>query len=153
MVTDIHFPPLLNVEDIKVMQPISGWEDFLQEGEAYLQTARGAYSHGRKAFTPEILYNIIAMAIEKFVMAVLMKHGALPYNHTMADLVFAMDDLFPGYISAIREELLNLDHYQEICAVDSFSIIAPTPDEIPAMLSLVTKLQDLVQIKIRGDSI
>lgn len=33
-----------------------------------------------RAFTPEIICNLIAMAIEKFVMAVLMRHGALPYK-------------------------------------------------------------------------
>lgn len=148
MLVNLQSPPLLRIDDIREVQPISGWEEFLQEGEAYLQTAKGAYANGRKAFTPVILYNIVAMAIEKFVMAALMKHGALPYNHTMADLVFAMDDVFPDDISEIREELLNLDHYQEICDVDSFNIIPPTPDEIPAMLSLAGTLQDLVQMKI-----
>jgi len=32
--------------------PISGWEDFLREGEAFLKI--GAHARGRKAFTPEI---------------------------------------------------------------------------------------------------
>ena len=149
MIPDIHPPPLLRVDDIRAAQPISGWEDFLQEGEAYLQTASGAHAHGRRAFTPVILYNIIAMAIEKSVMAVLMKHGALPYNHTMVDLVFAMDDLFPEYIAAIRDDLLALDSYQEICDVDGFSITPPAPDKIPAMLSLAHALQELVHTKIR----
>lgn len=146
---DVNFqsPPLLRVDDIKAVQPITGWEDFLQEGDAYLQTAKGAHSHGRKAFTPEILYNVIAMAIEKFVMAALMKHGALPYNHTMVDLVFAMDDVFPDYISDIREGLLDLDHYQEICDVDSFNINPPSMAEIPGMLGLADDLQGLVHLK------
>ena len=147
MLMNLQSPPLLPVDNIKAIQPISGWHDFLEEGEAYLHTAKGAHANGRKVFTPEILYNIIAMSIEKFVMAALMKHGALPYNHTMADLVFAMDDVFPGYIGDIRDELLNLDHYQDICDAENFTIISPDAKEIPGMLSLGEKLQDLVHLK------
>lgn len=148
MFTDLQSPPLLPADGIRAIQPISGWQDFLEEGEAYLHTAKSAYTNGRKAFTPEILYNIIAMSIEKLVMATLMKHGALPYNHTMADLVFALDDVFPDYITEIREELLKLDSYQEICDVDSFSITPPMANEIPSMLHLGERLRQLLQQKL-----
>jgi len=77
-----------------------------------------------------------------------MKHGALPYNHTMADLVFAMDDVFPDHIKDIREELINLDSYQEICDVDSYAITPPMATEIPSMLNLGEKLRELLQQKL-----
>ena len=110
---------LIGFNEIRT-RSIEGWEDFLHEGEAYLKTAGGAQAKGRQAFTPEILYNIIAMAIEKFVMAALMKYGALPYNHTMGDLVEAMEETFPGALGEIKDKLLALDRYQEICDVDAF---------------------------------
>ncbi len=122
---------------------IDEWDLFLKDGDAFLQTATGAYKKARKVFTPEILYNIIAMAIEKFVMAALMNRGALPWNHTMGDLVEAMEDVFPVEISGVKEELRELDKYQEICDVDSFSIVPPDMDEIPKMLALAKKLQIL----------
>ncbi len=124
--------------------PISGWEDFLREGEAYLKTGTGAHARGRKAFTPEILYNIVTMAIEKLVMAALMQRGALPYNHTMADLVEAMETVFPIEILDLKEKLLDLDHYQEICDIDAFNIRPPTVLEIPGMLEMAWELRQLV---------
>ncbi len=136
-------PVLVGFGDIKT-QAIEGWEDFLHDGEAFLRTGMGAYTKGKKAFTSEILYNIIAMTIEKFVMAALMKHGALPYNHTMGDLVEAMDETFPNGMGDIREGLLELDKYQEICDIDTYNISPPSMEEIPGMLQLADRLKSLV---------
>jgi len=140
--------PLIGLQDIRV-QPIEGWEDFLNEGEAYLKTASGAHARRREVFTPEILYNIIAMAIEKFVMAALMKHGALPYNHTMGDLVAAMEETFPGALQENRQQLLDLDRYQEICDVDAFKISPPDAEEINGMLEIARHLRQLARILIQ----
>jgi hypothetical protein len=46
------------------------WSEFVQEGDAYLKTARGGQKRPG-VFTPEILYNLLAMAIEKHIMAAL----------------------------------------------------------------------------------
>ncbi|OGQ98173.1 MAG: hypothetical protein A2505_11295 [Deltaproteobacteria bacterium RIFOXYD12_FULL_55_16] len=133
------------LSDLKKAQPISGWEDFWSDGTAFLKTASSAYAQRKNAFTTVILYNIIAMAMEKFVMTSLMCEGKLPYNHTMKDLVEAMDEAFPGAISDLREGLLNLDQYQEICDIDMFKISGPAMEEIPAMLDLASRLRELVE--------
>ena len=130
------------------IQPIQGWPEFLKDGNAYLRTAQGAYKKGNRIFTPEILYNIIAMAIEKFVMAALMSRGTMPYNHTMADLVEAMETIFPHAINDIREGLLKLDSYQDICDPYEFTIVEPENDEIPEMLNLAQRLQGLAVEKL-----
>ena len=126
------------------VREISGWQEFLRDGNGYLKTAVGGYKRRRDIFSAEILYNIIAMAIEKFIMAALMRHGALPFNHTMADLVEAMDTTFPEVMDSMRKGLLALDKYQEICSLDFYSICPPPMKEIPAMLELADKLQILV---------
>lgn len=63
-------------------QPIDGWETFLGDGEGYLRTAVNAHQKQKKVFTAEILYNMVAMAIEKLCMAALMRHGTMPMNHS-----------------------------------------------------------------------
>lgn len=129
---------------ISSARSIGGWEDYVKDGESYLKTAVGAFEKQKKAFTPEILYNIIAMAIEKFIMAALMRHGTLPYNHTMKDLIAAMDAAFPAAIDELREGLVRMDGYQEICDLDGFRIVPPESSEIPGMLNLAQKLRRLV---------
>jgi len=134
------FQPL----QLKPMEPIKGWEEFLQDGDGYLKTAIAGHERRQNIFTSEILYNIIAMAIEKFVMAALMRHGALPYNHTMGDLAEAMDETFPNAMGDIGERLIELDKYQEICDIDTYNISPPSMEAIPAMLQLADRLKTLV---------
>ncbi len=126
------------------LEAIRGWEEFLHDGEGYLKAATAAYKKQKEAFTPEILYNLIAMAIEKFVMAALMQHGTMPYNHTMADLVEAMESTFPGKMTELGTGLLEMDKYQDICDLDGFKIIPPEPEKIPGMLDLAKQLHTLV---------
>jgi len=137
-----------NIADLKPVQPIQGWQVFFEDGSGYLKTAIGALVKHREVFTPGILYNIIAMAIEKFVMAALMRHGAMPYNHTMADLVEAMEETFPGELNSLRSDLLQLDKYQEICDLEGFSIKPPEMEKIPAMIDLAGRMQSLASKKI-----
>jgi hypothetical protein len=136
---------LTSLESIRAIQ---GWQEFLKDGNGYLRTAKGAYLNGNIRFTPGILYNIIAMAIEKFVMAALMCHGTMPYNHTMGDLVEAMEETFPDAIVDIREGLLQLDTYQDICDPYEFTLIVPDRDEISGMLKTASRLQELVTCQL-----
>jgi tRNA A37 threonylcarbamoyltransferase TsaD len=135
---------LIGFSDIKSFA-INGWEEYLREGDQYLTTARRAFAGQRHAFTAEILYNVIAMAIEKLVMGALMQSGNLPYNHTMRDLAEAMEEHFPGRLGGITERLLALDAYQEICDLDTYHRTPPTMAEIPAMLSLAMELQKVIR--------
>lgn len=130
---------------LKSAPSIEGWQDFLEAGNGYLNTATAAHNRQVGTFTSAILYNIIAMAIEKFVMAALMHHGDLPYNHTMTDLVDAMETIFPGQLGDIRNSLIQLDRYQEICDLEGFSISPPPMEEIPIMLYLAKRVQTLVK--------
>jgi hypothetical protein len=136
--------PTFTFADLQHVQPIQGWQEFLHDGEGFLKTAVAAHAKRKKIFTAEILYNIVAMAIEKFVMAALMRYGTMPYNHTMVDLVAAMEETFPGKLAGLRERLLQLDKYQEICDLEGFSITPPGMEKIPAMLETAAKLQVLV---------
>ena len=139
---------LFALSDLTDVSPISGWQDFLHDGQGFLATASAAISLKRKTFTAEILYNLIAMAIEKFVMAALMRHGTMPYNHTMKDMVEAMDETFPAAINDFRDDLLKMDSYQEICDLDGFKITPPEMSKITGMLTIANKLEVLVTHKL-----
>lgn len=128
---------------------IHGWQEFYRDGHAFLEAARGGHDRRQEVFTPDILYNLVAMAVEKFIMAALMSQGAMPYNHTMADLVHAMDRTFPGKMKNLREGLLSLDQYQQICDLDGYTIQPPEMDEIPRMIDLADEVRKLVRESIQ----
>ena len=125
-------------------EPIKGWEEYLEEGNQFLATANNAYAQRKEPFTTAILYNLVAMAIEKLIMALLMKSGNLPYNHTMHDLVEAIDEFLPGELAGLGEELKRLDAFQDICDMESYSISPPTMGQIGGMLALALEVQSRV---------
>ena len=138
---------LIGFSDIK-RDPITGWQEFLKEGNQFLATATNGYAKRQQVFTSEILYNLVGMGIEKLIMALLMKSGNLPYNHTMHDLVEAMEEFLPGQLTDNAEELKALDSYQEICDIESYSITPPTMDEVARMLELAGEVKSLTMKQI-----
>lgn len=90
------------------------WETFFKEGDSYLRVAQGG-ARRPKVFTPEVVYNLAAMALEKHVMAVLMYNGTLADNHTFEDLVDATDRCCP-LETTVRQRLLDLQQHQQICS-------------------------------------
>jgi hypothetical protein len=138
--TDILRTPLVGFADIRT-QAIDDWQQYKLEGQQYLRLAETAYRHKKKAFTSEILYNLIAMGIEKLVMSALMEIGRLPYNHTMHDLAAALEQWLPHTIGGLKDALCKLDSYQDICDPYVCTIRVPTATEIETMLALARQLE------------
>lgn len=131
---------LVGFADIRT-QAIEDWQEYKVEGQQFLQLAETAFRKKKKAFTTEILYNLIAMAIEKLVMSALMEIGRLPYNHTMHDLVDALEQWLPETIKGMEEPIRQLDSYQDICDPYAYKIKVPTVEEIETMLGLARQLK------------
>lgn len=136
--------PLVGFADIRT-QAIDDWQQYKVEGRQYLRLAETAFANKKKAFTTEILYNLMAMGIEKLVMSALMEIGRLPYNHTMHDLVDALVQWMPETIRGLEDSICGLDSYQEICDPYACTIKVPTPEEIASMLALARELEQRLE--------
>ena len=111
----------------------SDYRAFMDEGNKYLKTARGGMKRPA-VFTTEILYNIIALAIEKHIMGALMAKGELADNHTFTDLIDATRQI--GEIDAsIADRLRRFESYQNICPVFAgYHRTEPPNEAIPEMI-------------------
>ncbi len=130
---------------------IDNWRDYRSDGEKFLHTAIEAHNKKKKAFSTDTLYNVTCMAIEKLIMAFLMKNGDLAENHTMADLLRALQ-LHLGDIPDLAEKLLYLDTFQEICSLDNFTINIPTEDEVVKMLAIGEDVRAVLHPYLYGQS-
>jgi hypothetical protein len=116
------------------------WSEFVQEGDAYLKTARGGQKRPG-VFTPEILYNLLAMAIEKHIMAALIFKGTLADNHTFTDMIHSAKELCP-LSDALIAKLIELESYQEICPVfDGYNRKEFPIGEVPGMVAAAEEVQ------------
>lgn len=92
------------------------WMSFFSDGIGFMKTAEGALSRP-EIFTPVIVYNISAMAIEKLFMAVLSREGVMPASNTLHDMAL----LAKSYIdidAALENDLARMDRMQMICSFD-----------------------------------
>jgi hypothetical protein len=120
---------------------IDNWRDYHRHGEQFLNTACGAYSKKKKTFTADTIYNLTCMAIEKLIMAYLMKNGDLAENHTMGDLLRALQ-LHLGELPELAGKLRYMDTFQEICDIDTFTIHLPTDEDIRQFLQTGEQVRD-----------
>jgi len=123
------------------------WEAFLAEGKSYHRTAQGSVRRP-EVFTPGIIQNLVAMGIEKYIMALFMKRGMLPRNHTMTDLLEESRGILE-LEERTKETLLYMDSLQRICSMDDFSIQEPTQEDISRFLAALDDVADMVDREIR----
>jgi len=122
---------------------IENWMEYRRDGEQFLHVALMARKKEKLHFTPEIIYNLTGMAIEKLIMAYLMKHGDLAENHTMADLAAALER-HTGELPRITEKLRYLDSFQEICDLDTFNVIKPGEEHTDTILAIGQEVRDFL---------
>lgn len=123
------------------------WTRFTGEGAQFLKTAKNAVRKRRKVFTPDILYNLIAMSIEKYIMGYLFYRKNLPDNHTLGDLMDAL-----RRVDEVEDELcdriVRMDRFQEICCITTYSREMPQEKDIEEMLTLGERIRDFVEARM-----
>jgi hypothetical protein len=119
---------------------ISGIEALLAEGEGYFQVVRK--SHTRPlVFTPEIVHNLLGMALEKFAMVILMRAGTMPDNHTFADLLRELKAQIPVRPS-IEAALLGMDEESDLCSLEIRKVRMPSPERMRELIEIGELLQE-----------
>ncbi len=119
------------------------WKPFYEDARAYRKTACGAVRRPR-VFTPEIMLNIIGMAIEKYLMAVFIRHGVLPSNHTMHDLVESLDGV-ASLDAETCDTMRAMDDFQQICVLDDIRTRTPEPEDIARFLRALDRVSALAE--------
>jgi hypothetical protein len=138
---------LVQLEDWRRLLQIDDWRQYIKEGGQYLHTACEAAERRGEVFTPEILYNLTAMAIEKFIMGYLMSRGDLADNHTMRDLVEALERN-AGPQPELGAKLRYLDAFQEICDLETYSRKPALPEDIPEILAIGQLVREFVTERV-----
>jgi len=133
----------MQLQPLTSIAPIDDWDIFCREGKQFLDTAIGAYTKKKKTFSSEVIYNLVAMSIEKYIMAFLMRHGDLADNHTMRDLMNSLER-HVGAQPELREKLEYLDKFQDICDAEAYVIIKPSDEDVKKMIAIGTEIQSLL---------
>lgn len=123
------------------------WKTWLKNGDQYLKAAT---PKGKKSrFGTEIRYNLLAMSLEGYIMAILDYYGTLPDNHTFIDLITGLELVMP-VDKNLKGRILKYEGLQTICAVDKYSRIAPSEEDIDDLREAVREIGRLAHDKCPG---
>ncbi|MDR2135629.1 MAG: hypothetical protein LBO76_03345 [Treponema sp.] len=120
-----------------------GWEQFLEDGRGFHRTVLGGLKRP-EVFTPEIIQNVAAMGIEKYLMAVFTRRGILPRNHTMGDLTAELKTFIP-LPEDLEASLLYFDSLQNICSFDDFRITKPSAGDVGRFVEAINRVALLAE--------
>ena len=134
---------ILPIQPRHTIIPLDGWQSYRRDGEQFLRTAVSAHRRGNPRFTPEIVYNLVAMAIEKLIMALLMRQGDLADNHTMIDLLAALQRHL-GPLPGLTADFAFLDDFQQICALETYHRRPPAPADIGRIVAIGLRMRELL---------
>ena len=115
------------------------------EAQKYLQTARRGMSRPQ-IFTPTILYNLTALAYEKYCMAFLGVHNMLPEGHTLYDLTDAISGIVELDEDMV-EQALYFDRQQQICHLIEYSRAEFKMQDIENFIVLTEKLAKILDLE------
>ncbi len=141
---------LLQIQPKENIIQIDDWQDYLRDGQQFLSTAVGAHRKNKSTFSPEAIYNITGMAIEKIIMAFLMKNGDLAENHTMTDLAAALVR-HTGPVPELTAKLHYLDTFQDICDLEVSSYVTPTHEQIAEIVAIGQEVERLLLPHLKNE--
>ena len=122
------------------MSTKSNWQNWLPEGDQYLKA--GTPKTGKSKFGYDILYNLLSMSLESYIMAILDYKKSLPDNHTYTDLVNGLERVMP-LDPELKHKILKYESIQSICSVDKFSIRLPEEEEIKELREAVEQIKEI----------
>ena len=76
-------------------------------------------------------------------MAFLMYRGDLAENHTMGDLLRALE-LHLGEDKGLAEKMAYLDSFQEICDIETYNIKVPEKDDVTKILAIGEEIKSML---------
>ncbi|MFW5872647.1 MAG: hypothetical protein ACOCVN_01540 [bacterium] len=116
------------------------WKNWLMQGDQYFKA--GVPRTPQNKFGTEIRYNLLSMALESYIMAILDFHHTLPDNHTFTDLINALEKVIT-IDSSLKNKILKYENIQSICSIEKFHISKPTEEDLSELKEAIEIIGDM----------
>jgi len=119
---------------------MTSWPEWIKSGDQYLCAAGPSGRPSR--FAGSLRYNLIALSFESYAMAMLDFNKYLPDNHTISDLVAALQR-YLALETGLAERLLSYEHFQRICSFADYERTEAGPEELDGFCTAVSEVATL----------
>lgn len=123
-----------------IEQDLEAFETNYQDAKAYHMRAEQFLSEGHRF---SLIFNVGAVALERYLLAICEFHSLLPLNHTYISLMCTIESGidFPAQLS---ERIKSLDWLFGICSIENYSHPSPDPEDASSVLNMCSEVSDLL---------
>jgi HEPN domain-containing protein len=126
---------------------IEGYDTMIKGADSYYNSAKKSFYKGDNKFNEELVFNILTMSVEKYLVGLLMSKGNMPMNHVIKYLLQEAEEYFT-LDKIIHEQLAKVDDYLYICSMDDFTKKVPSKEELENILLAVDKLKEFTHANV-----
>lgn len=122
------------------------WQNHIETGNSYLKTARNGLKRPM-VFNNELIYQLTAMAIEKFLVGVHQFHRQMPADHTLDGLVNDLAGLC-HLDRDLAEGVKSLGRMDNMCPLTPANRIHLSDIQIKVVLDLGEQVADFAHDQV-----
>lgn len=126
----------------------STWDDFYSYGVMYMSIVEKSAAR-RDHFTPVLIYNMSAIAIEKLIMGVLIQNGTLPFCHTLSGMAEFSKNII-GFDEGLVNDMNVMDSMQMICSEDDISSKIPEIEDVPFFINVMKRIYQQTELYLKS---
>lgn len=127
---------------------MDNYNSWLDKGNKYFSGVQGKNGNPCK-LSPTIQYNLVCLAFESYVMAILDFHSKLPENHSITDLLDALETVMPIDLD-LRNKIIKYEEVQLICPLIEYNRRDPSIEEVDGFKLSIKEIATLAN-KIIGE--
>jgi len=116
----------------------------LHYANSYLKTLQASRKATIRRFDNDLLYNLIAICFEKYMVALLAHYDMIPTSHLPLMLYKEAKAYEPTLSDGIKQTAQLIGSFEAICSIDGFGYKTPNDSAIDRMLTGLGELQELI---------
>lgn len=124
------------------------WQDHINAGQQYLKTAHNGLKRP-SVFNNTLIYQLVAMAIEKLLVGVYQYHHQMPVDHTLDGLVDDLTTISP-LDQDLADRIKGFGRFDDMCPIIPVGRHLPDDIEIKAVLAAGRQVADYARHQVKA---
>lgn len=119
-------------------------------GSSYLKSIETIYRDQDRRFNNDLLYNMIAISYEKFMIGLLATYDMIANSHLPLMMFREVRMVDPDFNEDFKRLAILIGSFEGICSIDDFGYRTPTDSQVETMTEGLKVLQSHVAPKVEA---
>lgn len=116
--------------------------------DSYLKTITKIFRNEERRFDNDLLYNMIAISFEKFMVGWLACHDQIASSHLPLMLYRELKPYEPELSENIKKTAILIGSFEGICSIDDFGYKPPDNIQTEKMIEGLNEVREFVSAKV-----